>query len=300
MYNLANFLILKRIKQAIGLDQCNFFFYGAAPLKQTSIDYFASLDIPLFNMYGLSETSGSTTVSYHNDFSLQHAGKQMNGGHIKIADQDEKGDGEIRIFGRHVMMGYLKNEQATIDTIDDQGYFKTGDQGRIEKGFLKITGRIKELIITAGGENVAPVPIEDNFKVQCPACSNIMLVGENQRFMAALITFKVDIDMTTGLPSNKLTSEAAKFIKAQTGEDLKTSDEACKNQKVFEMVQKCVNETNKLSVSKAAHIKKFKLLPTDFSQPGGELTPTMKLKRKVTEQKYASDINQIYAAEAKM
>ena len=199
------------------------------------------------------------------------------------------------------MMGYLKNEKATLECIDENGYFKTGDQGRIEKGgFLKITGRIKELIITAGGENVAPVPIEDNFKVACPACSNIMLIGENQRFMAALITFKVDIDMTTGLPSNKLMSDAVKFIKAETGEDLKTSDEACKNQKVFEMVQKCVNETNKLSVSKAAHIKKFTLLPTDFSQPGGELTPTMKLKRKVTEQKYSTEINKIYATDAKL
>lgn len=301
MYSLANFLILKRIKQAIGLDQCNFFFYGAAPLKQTSVDYFASLDIPLFNMYGLSETTGSTTVSYHNDFSLQHAGKQINGGHIKIADQDEKGDGEIRVFGRHVMMGYLKNDQATIDTMDEHGYFKTGDQGRLEKGgFLKITGRIKELIITAGGENVAPVPIEDNFKIACPACSNIMLLGENQRFMAALVTFKVDIDMTTGLPSNKLTREAVIFIQAQTGEDIKTSEDACKNQKVFEMIQKCINETNSKSVSKAAHIKKFKLLATDFSQPGGELTPTMKLKRKVTEQKYATEINQIYATDAKL
>lgn len=127
-----------------------------------------------------------------------------------------------------------------------------------------------------------------------------MLLGENQRFMAALITFKVDIDMTTGLPSTKLTNDAIKFIKEKTGEDLKTSEEACKSQKVFEMVQKCVDETNKKSVSKAAHIKKFKLLPTDFSQPGGELTPTMKLKRKVTEKKYEKEVNQIYAAEAKM
>ena len=131
-------------------------------------------------MYGLSETSGSSTISYLRQFSLNHAGQQMSGAHIKIADQDEKGQGEIRILGRHVMMGYLKNEQATKECIDEYGYFKTGDQGRIDKGgYLKITGRIKELIITAGGENVAPVPIEDNFKEACPACSNIMLIGEN-------------------------------------------------------------------------------------------------------------------------
>lgn len=104
----------------------------------------------------------------------------MSGSIIKISDQDEKEIGEIRIFGRHVMMGYLDNEQATLECIDENGFFRSGDQGRIDKGgFLKITGRIKELIITAGGENVAPVPIEDNFKLECPACSNIMLIGEN-------------------------------------------------------------------------------------------------------------------------
>ena len=93
------------------------------------------------------------------------------------------------------MMGYLKNEEATSEVMDEDGYFKTGDQGKFDGRFLKITGRIKELIITAGGENVAPVPIEDTFKEECPACSNIMVVGEQQRFMAALITFKVGMDM---------------------------------------------------------------------------------------------------------
>jgi len=112
------------------------------------------------------------------------------------------------------MMGYFKNEKATMEVIDKDGYFKTGDQGRMEnKRFLKITGRIKELIITAGGENVAPVPIEDAFKVSCPACANIMVIGENQRFMAALITFKVDIDMKTGLPSINLLEDAQKYFK---------------------------------------------------------------------------------------
>jgi len=106
--------------------------------------------------------------------------------------------------------------------------------------------------------------------------------------MSALITFKVEVDMTTGTPSNNLTADAIKFLKETAGVDVKTSEEACKDQKVFECIQKCVNATNKTLVSKAAHIKKFSLLAVDFSLPGGELTPTMKLKRKVTEQKYAS------------
>lgn len=188
-------------------------------------------------MYGLSETTGSTTINTCISFSLAHAGKEINGGKLKIADPDEKGHGEIQCYGRHVMMGYLKNEAATREVITPEGYFRTGDLGTLDdKGFLKITGRLKELIITAGGENVAPIPIEDNFKNACPACSNIMLVGENQRFMSSLITFKVDVDMATGLPSNKLTQEAKDFFKKNANVDVATSDDAVKNAMINQLV----------------------------------------------------------------
>jgi long-chain-fatty-acid--CoA ligase ACSBG len=211
----------------------------------------------------------------------------MPGCDIKISNPDEKGVGEICMRGRNTMMGYLKNEAATQDTLDEFGYVKSGDIGKFdERGFLRITGRIKELIITAGGENIAPVPIEDNFKKISPIVSNIMLVGEMQRFMGALITIKADIDLNTGVPSNKLAPEAKAFLKSELKLDLQTTDEACTNKEVQKYIQKCVEETNKLSVSRAAHIRKFKLLPIDFSIPGGELTPTLKLKRKVTEKKY--------------
>lgn len=184
--------------------------------------------------------------------------------------------------------------------MDEDGYFRTGDQGKFDGRFLKITGRIKELIITAGGENIAPVPIEDIFKQECPPCSNIMLVGEQRRFMSALITFKVDIDMATGMPSNNLMGEAKSYFKEKLGLDIKTSEEACSNQKVIDHIQECVNRSNVRVVSKAAHMKKFALIPFDFSIPGGELTPTMKLKRKVTETKHKDIVEQIYAVQAKM
>ena len=103
----------------------------------------------------------------------------MDGCDLMISNPDEKGEGEICMRGRNIMMGYLKNEEATSKTIDEQGYCHSGDRGKIGKdGFLSITGRIKELIITAGGENIAPVPIEDSFKIECPPCSNIMVIGE--------------------------------------------------------------------------------------------------------------------------
>lgn len=153
--------------------------FGAAPLKKTSIDYFASLDMPLINLYGMSETTGTTTIHTKSNFRLDSAGFAVPGTDLKIHNPDELGEGEICMRGRHIMMGYLKNDKATADTIDMQGFVRSGDKGKIEKdGHLKITGRIKELIISAGGENIAPVPVEDNFKEVCPPCSNIMMVGE--------------------------------------------------------------------------------------------------------------------------
>jgi len=114
-----------------------------------------------------------------------------------IKDPDQNGNGEICMRSRGIMMGYLKNEKATKEAIGNDGFFRSGDQGKFINDELMITGRIKELIITAGGENVAPVLIEDAFKNKCIACSNIMCIGENQRFIAALITLKVDIDTET-------------------------------------------------------------------------------------------------------
>lgn len=163
----------------MGLDQTKVFFFGAAPLKQTSIDYFASIDIPLFNIYGMSETTGAATINSIENFRLDTVGHALAGTDLLIYNPDENGEGEICMRGRNTMMGYLKNEKATMETIDALGFVHSGDRGRLEKdGHLKITGRIKELIITAGGENIAPVPIEDCFKSICKVCSNIMMFGE--------------------------------------------------------------------------------------------------------------------------
>ena len=179
LYSVAEFLILRRIKEQLGLDQCIAFFFGAAPLKRSSIEYFGSLDMILFNLYGMSETTGAFTAQTPNKFSFDAAGFSMDGCDMMISNPDENGEGEICMRGRNIMMGYLKNEEATRSTIDPQGYVKSGDRGKIDaEGFLRITGRIKELIITAGGENIAPVLVEDNFKLECVACSNIMLLGE--------------------------------------------------------------------------------------------------------------------------
>lgn len=301
MYSVAHYLILNKIKQALGLDQCSYFFFGAAPMKPVTQNYFASLSMPIYGLYGMSETTGATTIMTNDKFVLDSAGYCLPGTDLKIANPDEKGEGEICMRGRNTMMGYLKNEKSTSETIDEQGFIHSGDKGKIdEHGFLRITGRIKELIITAGGENIAPVPIEDNFKAACPPCSNIMVVGEGQRFMAALITLKVDVDPKSGAPSQTLMPEVIKFFKQNLGVDIKTANEACSSPEVAKYIQSCVDVTNKQSVSRASQMRKFKLVPLDFSIPGGELTPTLKLKRKVTENKYENLVTEMFAQNAKL
>jgi long-chain-fatty-acid--CoA ligase ACSBG len=134
-------------------------------MKKSTIEYFASLDMPLLNFYGLSETTGATTAMTADKSSITCAGFTLPGSDLKIDNPDEKGIGEIIMRGRHIMMGYLKNEDATKEVMDKYGFFHSGDLGTFDKdGFLKITGRIKEIIITAGGENVAPIIIEDSLK----------------------------------------------------------------------------------------------------------------------------------------
>ena len=299
-YHVANSLILSKIKSALGLDKCKGFLYGAAPIKASTVEYFASLDIPILGAYGMSETTAMVTLNSNGKFDLKSVGTAVGGIEVKIDNPDEKGNGEIIFRGRNIMMGYLKNEAATKETIDSQGYLHSGDLGKVDKhGFLFITGRIKELIITAGGENIAPLIIEDNFKEVCPPCSNIMVIGENQKFLCAFITFKVDIDMSKGVPSHNLTSEARNWFKANLNLDLKTTDEAIGNEKVQKFVEQCLDKANKKAVSRAAYVRKWKLLPTDFSIAGNELTPTLKLKRKVTEKKYQAFVDEMYA-EAKL
>ena len=265
-------------------------------MKQTTIDYFASLDIAILGAYGMSETTGAGCVSPADKYNQKSTGKVPPGMEIKIDNPDEKGNGEICFRGRHVMMGYLKNENASQETIDNQGYLHSGDLGKFdEQGFLFITGRIKELIITAGGENIAPVMIEDNFKEACPQCSNIMIVGEQQKYLCALITLKVEVDLAKSLPTTTLTNDVKLFFKNQLNAgDINTTEEAIASEKVQKYIQQCLEKANSKAVSRASHVRKWKIIPVDFSLPGGEFTPTLKLKRKVTEKKYQALIDEMY------
>jgi long-chain-fatty-acid--CoA ligase ACSBG len=143
--------------------------------------------MPTFGLYGMTESAGAATTQYLYNVKLYSAGEAIPGVDLKIDNPDKDGNGEICMKGRNIFMGYFKNEKANLESFDKDGYLHSGDIGVIKDGHLDITGRIKELIITAGGENIAPVLIEHLFKEECPIVSNIMIVGDDRKFLSAII-----------------------------------------------------------------------------------------------------------------
>jgi len=222
-----------------------------------------------------------------------------------IFNATEEQQGEICFRGRHIMAGYLANpefgenhvaeiKKKNSDAIDADGWLHSGDKGVMGKnGMLKITGRYKELIIGSGGENIAPVPIEDNVKALCPAISNIMMVGDKKKYNTALVTLKCVGASGYLAGTTDLEADAALF-------GCTTVAEASSNQEYIDMIKKAITDTNDNTVvvpSRACRIQKFTILPLDFSTETLELTPTLKLKRGFTAamEKYQDVIDRLYA-----
>ncbi|RVE73517.1 hypothetical protein OJAV_G00032050 [Oryzias javanicus] len=163
-------------------------------LAKNTLEFFLSLDIPVYELYGMSECTGPHTISRPDAFKLTSCGKEIPGCTTKLDNPDEEGNGEICFWGRHIFMGYISAPDKTEEVLDAEGWLHSGDLGkRDEHGFLYITGRIKELIITAGGENIPPVPIEDAVKEAVPLLSNAMLIGDKRKFLSMFVTIKVKI-----------------------------------------------------------------------------------------------------------
>jgi long-chain-fatty-acid--CoA ligase ACSBG len=289
MYPLVNLVIFNKIKKALGLENSKIFAFGAAPLKKQTLEFFKSIGFVLNNIYGMSESTGPQFSNMDgNPIELNTVGVPIPGTACKIANPDQDGVGEICFRGRNRFMGYYKNENATNETIDKQGFLHSGDQGYINKnGNLLITGRIKELIITAGGENVAPLPIEEALKEVCKILSTVVVLGDDKKYLATLLTLKTD-------QNGNLTKEVVDFLK-ETGSEANTIIEAINDDKIKFFIQKSIDELNKKAVSRAQLIRKWTILPNEFSIDGGELTPTLKIKRKFVSQKYAKIIDTMYS-----
>lgn len=275
LYGLAGKMVFSKVREKLGLDRCKIFVSTAAPISMDTLEFFLSLGIPITEVYGMSECTGPATVSLPQPFKYETgwAGPAVPGTELLIAE-----DGEVLMRGRHVFKGYFKNEAATKETIDPEGWLHSGDVGKIDdRGFLKITDRKKELIITAGGENIPPQVLEGKLKA-IPVISQAVVIGDRRKYMTALFT----------LDPEKVASAAA-----EAGSPAKTSAEAAKCKKFNTYIQGKVEEVNK-SLARVQAIKKFVILPQELSIEGEELTPTMKLKRRIVNEKYAKEIESMY------
>ena len=297
-YGCASKLVYSKVKNLLGLENCKACFTGAAPIGLDTLKLFAALDIPVLELFGQSECTGPATTNTPEFWKIGTVGVPINGTTMKIDAET----GEIVYGGRHIFMGYMKMPEKTKETIDDNGMLHSGDIGKLSEGpnggFLSITGRIKELIITAGGENIPPVLIEDEIKDAAPILSNVMVVGDKRKYLAALYTLKQKMDVETGAPdaSGELDFTHPDVVSTMKliGSDAKTVAEAREDPKLKDYLMKQLEVANAKATSRAQTVKKFEILPEDFSVPTGELGPTLKLKRPAVYDKQGHTIDVLY------
>ncbi|KAG5847262.1 hypothetical protein ANANG_G00124130 [Anguilla anguilla] len=305
-YLLAKKLVFRKVRKALGLDRCTTCCTGAAPIAKETLEFFLSLDIPLFELYGMSECSGPQSLSLNHSFHLGSCGKNYPGSMTKILNPDDNGEGEICMWGRHVFMGYLNMPDKTAEALDDEGWLRSGDLGRCDAdGFLYITGRIKELIITAGGENIPPVPTEDAVKEAMPLISNAMLIGDKRKFLSMLLTVKCKMNLETGEPTDELTDEAVELCRRLGSGATRVSEIAGgRDHAVNAAIQDGISRANERAASNAQRVQKWLVLDREFSVPGSWVSqwerryegvgPTMKLKRPMVLKMYQEQIDKFY------
>ncbi|HZN90157.1 MAG TPA: AMP-dependent synthetase/ligase [Thermoleophilaceae bacterium] len=251
---------------------------GAAPIAPEILEFFFACGVPVMEGYGMTETATSATVNrpQAGEFRFGSVGKPMQGVEVRIAD-----DGEVLVKGPNIFQGYYKNEEATRNTIEgEERWLHTGDLGRLDDdGFLYITGRKKDIIITAGGKNITPANLENGLK-QSRWISQAVVVGDRRPYLIALIT---------------LDPEEAPALAEQLGLESSDLAEMANEERVRAEVQKTIDEVNS-HVGPVEQIKRFAILDHDLSQETGELTPTLKVKRNVVHEKYAALVDEVYDA----
>jgi long-chain acyl-CoA synthetase len=270
-YEIADKQVLSKIRALFGgrIKNC---VTGAAPINPEILRFFDAAGVLILEGWGMTETSTAATVARPDAFKFGKVGKAFAGCEIRIAD-----DGEILVRGPNIFQGYYKNEEATRETLEG-GWLHTGDIGELDAdGYLSITGRKKDIIITAGGKNITPANLEAKIK-QSPYVSQCVVIGDRRPYLVALITLDpeecVKLAEEKGWPSDPA--------------------QLAKHEGMRELIQEHLDEVNE-KFARVEQVKKFEILPQDLSQEGGELTPTLKVKRNVVAEKYEQEVDALYA-----
>lgn len=270
---LASKLVFSKLQGLFG-GRLRFFVSGSAPLSASLNEFFHAAGVIIYEGYGLTETSAASFVNFPGHNRIGTVGPALPGTEVKLAP----GDSEILIKGRGVMRAYHNQPEMTAETFDADGYLKTGDIGTLEDGFLRITDRKKDLIKTSGGKYVAPQALEAQLKMACPQISQVLVHGNNRNFCSCLVALD-PISIKSWATQNGLTNIGY--------------EELTKNEKVKEMMQGVVDAVNKTLPSYET-LKKFAILPVDLTLEEGDLTPSLKLKRKAVEAKYKDLLDSFY------
>jgi long-chain acyl-CoA synthetase len=271
-YNFFNNKVYSKLKEALGLGRVKICVSGAAPISAEIIRFFAGLDIVIREVYGQSEDTGPTSFNLPGKTRYGTVGPAIPGVELKIAEDDE-----ILVKGKNVFMGYYKDKDATDATLID-GWLYSGDLGKIDdEGFLHITGRKKDLIITAGGKNIAPKNIESSLK-DLAVVGEAVVIGDRRKYLTALISLDPD--------------KGAEFAKEHDVD----ADALSESPQLIGLIQDHVDVVNK-DLARVEQVKKFKVVKRAFSIEGGELTPTLKVKRAKVNEHYADDIESMYDGE---
>jgi long-subunit acyl-CoA synthetase (AMP-forming) len=267
--------MFSNLRSMLGLDEVVAVNVGAAPTPLEVLEFFHAIGIPIGELWGMSETCGTATVNPPDRIKLGTVGPPLPGVEVKLAD-----DGEILVRGDLVMAGYRNMPEKTAEAIGSDGWLATGDIGEFDSdGYLKIVDRKKELIINAAGKNMSPANIESKLKVASPLVGQAVAIGDRRPYNVALIVLDPDF---------------APAWAAKNGLEGKSLSELAHEEALIAAVQAGVDEAN-AGMSRVEQIKKFKVLPTDWVPGGDELTPTMKLKRRAIDRKYADEIEALYA-----
>jgi len=276
-FQVAYWLALRNIRKALGIDRCKYLYTGAAPIAPELIRWYLALGLGMYEVYGQTENCGIATIMPHDQIKLGTVGKVVPWGELKLSPENE-----ILLRGDFLFSGYLNQPEKTAETIDKDGWLHTGDVGQIDnQGFVKISDRMKDLIITAGGKNITPSEIENQLKFS-PYISDAVVIGDRRPYLTCLIMIEQEnVEKFAQDKSIPFTNYVS----------------LCRSQQVQQLISDEIEKVN-ANFARVETIKKFYLIEQQLTPEDEELTPTMKLKRKFVNQKYATEIEAMYGAAA--